>query len=236
MFNLFIVSDIVDTGFLDIVLDILSLFSILFGIYVINSKNPIMSVFFLIGLFLSISLNLILLGFNFIGLSYLLVYVGAVSILFLFILMLINVRISELVNDTNNSIPLAIFTCFSFAFPIYQVLIISNPLKNKLIDFDLNSFFYFENAKQAIDGIKESSKTFGYDKELLDNDILHELYDNYLYFVVSNKWDNNIVQYSDISSIGNIMYTVYGVWLIVSSIILLLAMIGAINITKKEKD
>jgi len=49
-----------------------------------------------------------MLGINFIGLSYLLVYVGAVSILFLFILMLINVRISELVTENNNSIPLAV--------------------------------------------------------------------------------------------------------------------------------
>jgi NADH-ubiquinone oxidoreductase chain 6 len=49
-----------------------------------------------------------MLGINFIGLSYLLVYVGAVSILFLFILMLINVRISELVTNNSNSIPLAI--------------------------------------------------------------------------------------------------------------------------------
>ena len=36
--------------------------------------------------------------------SYLLVYVGAVSILFLFILMLINIRVSELISDTDNYI------------------------------------------------------------------------------------------------------------------------------------
>jgi nicotine oxidoreductase len=64
----------------------------------------IVSALFLIGLFLSISCYLIILGLNFIGLSYLLVYVGAVSILFLFILMLINIRIGELLTDTSNSI------------------------------------------------------------------------------------------------------------------------------------
>ena len=78
------------------------------GILVIISKNPIVSVLFLIGLFITIAGYLMMLGINFIGLSYLLVYVGAVSILFLFILMLINVRISELVTDNSNSIPLAI--------------------------------------------------------------------------------------------------------------------------------
>jgi NADH-ubiquinone oxidoreductase chain 6 len=65
-------------------------------------------VLFLIGLFISIAGYLMMLGINFIGLSYLLVYVGAISILFLFILMLINVRISELVANSSNSIPLAI--------------------------------------------------------------------------------------------------------------------------------
>jgi NADH-ubiquinone oxidoreductase chain 6 len=63
-----------------------------------------------------------MLGINFIGLSYLLVYVGAVSILFLFILMLINIRISELLSNTSNSIPLATIIALSFNSIIYQIL------------------------------------------------------------------------------------------------------------------
>jgi NADH-ubiquinone oxidoreductase chain 6 len=109
-------------GYRDEVLDILSLASIFCGVLVIISKNPIVSVLFLIGLFFSISCYLIVLGINFIGLSYLLVYVGAVSILFLFILMLINVRISELLSNTSNSIPLAILITIAFNYPVYQVL------------------------------------------------------------------------------------------------------------------
>jgi NADH-ubiquinone oxidoreductase chain 6 len=109
-------------GYRDEVLDILSLASIFCGILVIISKNPIVSVLFLIGLFFSISCYLIVLGINFIGLSYLLVYVGAVSILFLFILMLINVRISELLSNTSNSIPLAILITIAFNYPVYQIL------------------------------------------------------------------------------------------------------------------
>jgi NADH-ubiquinone oxidoreductase chain 6 len=103
-------------------LDILSLLSILCGILVIISKNPIVSVLFLIGLFLSISSYLIILGLSFIGLSYLLVYVGAVSILFLFILMLINIKGSEIQSYTSNSIPLAIIITILFNYPIYQIL------------------------------------------------------------------------------------------------------------------
>jgi NADH-ubiquinone oxidoreductase chain 6 len=88
-------------------LSFVSLLSILSGISVIISKNPIVSVLFLIGLFLTIAGYLMILGISFIGLSYLLVYVGAVSILFLFILMLINVRISEVTANSINSIPLS---------------------------------------------------------------------------------------------------------------------------------
>jgi NADH-ubiquinone oxidoreductase chain 6 len=48
--------------------------------------------------------------------------VGAVSILFLFILMLINVRISELVTDNNNGVPLAIFIGIIFNLILYKLL------------------------------------------------------------------------------------------------------------------
>jgi NADH-ubiquinone oxidoreductase chain 6 len=108
MSNLFILSEIATNGLNYDFLNIIFIVSILCGILVIISKNPIVSVLFLIGLFISIAGYLMMLGINFIGLSYLLVYVGAVSILFLFILMLINVRISELVTNNSNSIPLAI--------------------------------------------------------------------------------------------------------------------------------
>jgi len=122
MNSLYILSETFTNGFKVEILDIISFISILCGILVIISKNPIVSVLFLIGLFLSISSYLIILGLNFIGLSYLLVYVGAVSILFLFILMLINVRISELLSNNNNSIPLAIIIAIFFNYPVYQIL------------------------------------------------------------------------------------------------------------------
>src|ERR1700735_1704389 len=122
MNSVFIINKTFTNGYKVEILDIISIISIISGIFVIISKNPIVSVLFLIGLFLSISSYLIILGINFIGISYLLVYVGAVSILFLFILMLINVRISELLSNTSNSIPLAILITISFNYPIYQIL------------------------------------------------------------------------------------------------------------------
>jgi NADH-ubiquinone oxidoreductase chain 6 len=138
MNSIFILNETFTDGYRIETLYFLSIASIICGILVIVSKNPIVSVLFLIGLFLSISSYLIILGMNFIGLSYLLVYVGAVSILFLFILMLINVRISELLSDTNNSIPLAVIITVVFNYTVYQILPYSIATFNSYT-FDLNN-------------------------------------------------------------------------------------------------
>src|SRR5690242_17944200 len=136
---LYMVNEMTFNGYNAVSLDILYIIAILLGIFVIISKNPIVSVLFLIGLFLCISGYLIFTGLNFIGLSYLLVYVGAVSILFLFILMLINVRISELLTDSINSIPLAILVGSFFNF------FVNNVLPYMVIN---NTLFSFSNIKK----------------------------------------------------------------------------------------
>ena len=122
MLDLYLLNETFTNGSNHALLSFVSLASIFCGIFVIISKNPIVSVLFLIGLFLNIAGYLMSLGLNFIGLSYLLVYVGAVSILFLFILMLINVRISELSTDNSNSIPLAIMIGIFFTVTLYKML------------------------------------------------------------------------------------------------------------------
>lgn len=115
---LYIVSLDLINGLYPFILDIFSIISVFMGVLVITTKNPIVSVLFLISLFLVISTNLVVVGMHFIGLSYILVYVGAISILFLFVLMLINIRVSELTSYTGNSIPLALI----FSVIIYNYL------------------------------------------------------------------------------------------------------------------
>lgn len=131
MLNLYLISDTFN-GFLPAFLDAIILLSFLAGIMTIIAKNPIISVLNLIGLFSVIALYLILVGIKFIGISYLLVYVGAVSILFLFILMLINIRVSELSSDTGNYIPLAILTVVTFYVPLSNILPAKGPQKYEI--------------------------------------------------------------------------------------------------------
>lgn len=214
---LFILNETFTNGFNYSLLDVISLGSIICGVFVIISKNPIVSVLFLIGLFLNIAGYLMMLGINFIGLSYLLVYVGAVSILFLFILMLINVRISELVTDNNNSIPLAIMIGIVFYLTLYKLLS-PNAVSQGLYSLEFNIMS------------NESSNT---NVKYALNNILN-INNNDLSFISSQVWDGILSETSHITTIGNIIYTVYPLWLILTSIILLLAMVGAIVITIKQ--
>ena len=194
---LYIVNEQIFNGYNEISLDLIYVIAILLGTWVIISKNPIISVLFLIGLFLSISCYLILTGLNFIGLSYLLVYIGAVSILFLFIVMLINVRISELLIDNINSIPLAILVGGLFNYFVYSIL------PNMMITF--NNLLYYANIYTKLAN------------------------------VTSVSWEGYLAETSHITSIGNILYGNYSIWLIITYIILLLAMVGAIVITLKPQ-
>ena len=196
--------DSINSGFNPNFLDIISIISVVLGIFTIISKNPIISVLYLILLFSSISCYLIFIGVKFIGLSYLLVYVGAISILFLFILMLINIRVSELIGDTNNNIPLAILV----------ILAIFVPFSRALPNHDL------KELRAASEG--HAGSTLFIDTQS----------DNF----TSNNWDGNLVDTADITSIGNIMYTSHCMWLLITSIILLLAMVGSISITIKQKN
>ena len=189
------------TEFLDIII-IVALFS---GIFIIISKNPIVSVLYLILLFASISCYLIFIGIKFIGISYLLVYVGAVSILFIFILMLINIRVSELIGDTNNNIPLAIIAIVAIFIPY------SNIIPDVKTSLNETRFEFMNILKSITDTDK-------------------------VYYITSWSWDGNLVDITDIISIGNVMYTSYSIWLIITSIILLLAMVGSIVITIKQKS
>ena len=216
MNKIFLLNDFITNGFKIEYVDIIYLVSILLGVFTIVSRNPIVSVLFLIGLFINIACLLILVGYNYLGLSYILLYVGAVSILFLFILMLINIRISELLSETNNDIPLAVFTVLLFYYIVGQVLP-SNLTDNTIVSYLSNSFSEIYNVQ-------------------LGNELFNIVdLKQQIAYASGKGWDSSLVEFTHITGIGNIMYTSYSIWLIVSSVILLLGMVGAIVITIKQK-
>ena len=220
MINLFFVNEILSNKYSIEALDALSIFIVICGIYTIISKNPIVSILYLIGLFGGVSSYLILIGLSFIGLSYILIYVGAVSILFLFILMLINIRISELQNNTKNSLVLALIILIFFNYSVIQVLPYSSGvLSYSERDIVLSANVYENTNNQNL--LSESFTTSGKNSDI--------------YLTSSNDWNANLIDINNISNIGNIMYTSYNLWVIITAFILLLAMVGSIIITIKKQ-
>ena len=102
--------------------DIFAVAAVVSSLLVITSKNPVISVLFLISVFVNSAIYLMFTGVVFIGISYIIVYVGAIAILFLFILMMINIRLTDILEvgrDYTKNLPLALFIGILFMASIY---------------------------------------------------------------------------------------------------------------------
>ena len=77
-------------------IDLLAFAALFSSVLVITSKNPVIAVIFLISVFVNAAGYLILSGIGFIGISYILLYVGAITVLFLFVIMLLNISLEDL--------------------------------------------------------------------------------------------------------------------------------------------
>ena len=75
------------------------------SIAVISARNTIHAVFFLILDFVSVSCLFIMMGAEYLGMLTLIVYVGAVAVLFLFVVMMLNVNYSDLKSGFLNYLP-----------------------------------------------------------------------------------------------------------------------------------
>ena len=77
-------------------------------ISVIFSKNPVNSVLFLVLAFLNSTFLFILIGAEFVGIILAIVYIGAVAILFLFVVMMLDIQITTLMFNIKRYIPLTL--------------------------------------------------------------------------------------------------------------------------------
>ena len=85
-----------------------SSFLIVTCISVIFSKNPVNSVLFLVLAFLNSTFLFILIGAEFVGIILAIVYIGAVAILFLFVVMMLDIQITTLMFNIKRYVPLAL--------------------------------------------------------------------------------------------------------------------------------
>ena len=109
-----------------------SLIAIISAIMVTVSKNTVHSVFFLILDFISISCLFIMIGAEFLGMIMLIVYVGAVAVLFLFVVMMLNVAQQKnewfASKDSAKHIPMGLIIS---AFIFFELLIVIGGWKFK---------------------------------------------------------------------------------------------------------
>ncbi len=165
-----------------------SIIAVISAIMVTVSKNTVHSVFFLILDFISISCLFIMIGAEFLGMIMLIVYVGAVAVLFLFVVMMLNVAQQKnqwfISKENSGHIPIG--------------LIISTIIFFELII--------------VVGGWK-------YKPELLSPTISQ----------VSNEISNT-------HSLGQVLYTDYIHIFQISGMVLLIAMIGAIVLTFRQRE
>lgn len=104
----------------------LSIMIFLAGLLVIFSKNPVQSVLFLVVVFCLSAQLFVLLEVDFLAMVLIIVYVGAIAVLFLFIVMMLNIRVVELSEILNRYFPLAtivgLIIFFEIVFSLYYSL------------------------------------------------------------------------------------------------------------------
>ena len=117
-----------------------SIIAIISAIMVTASKNTVHSVFFLILDFISVSCLFIMIGAEFLGMIMLIVYVGAVAVLFLFVVMMLNVAQQKsqwfLSRQSSKHIPIGMIIS-SIIF--FELIIVIGGWKYKPDLFDMNN-------------------------------------------------------------------------------------------------
>ena len=166
---------------------VFSVIAVISAIMVTVSKNTVHSVFFLILDFISISCLFIMIGAEFLGMIMLIVYVGAVAVLFLFVVMMLNVAQQKnqwFISEQNSGhIPVGLLIS---AIIFFELIIVIGGWKYKPDLFETTN--------------------------LITNEI------------------------SNTHSLGQVLYTDYIHIFQISGMILLIAMIGAIVLTFRQRE
>jgi NADH-ubiquinone oxidoreductase chain 6 len=203
-----------------IFLNILAFGTLLSSIFSITSKNPVISVIFLISTFVQAALYLIIIGINFVGISYIIIYVGAIAVLFLFVIMMINIKLTDILetgNQYTKNLPLAIAIGSLFIFIIFTILPF-NFNNIPALSVILNKMTYLNSILS--------------DSNIISINLINSIVNNSLLSSVS---DVIITEFQQIEVLGHGLYTYDAVLLIILSVILLLAMFATIIISRSNK-
>lgn len=190
-------------------LDVLAAGAILSGILVITSKNPVIAVLFLISAFVNAAGYLLLLGVGFIGISYIIVYVGAITVLFLFVVMMINIKLVDILevgSEYTKNLPLALVIGSLFIYELFSIIPVSvNNVSVLSLPLDLVNYI--------------NKLLFGSNSYSLANAEVHTALNPAMA-------DTGFSSFLQIEVLGQGLYTYGALWLIILSVILLLSMVA----------
>ena len=202
-------------------IDILAFATLLSSVLVITSKNPVISVIFLISVFVNAAGYLIVLGIGFIGISYIIVYIGAIAVLFLFVIMMINIKLTDILetgSQYTKNIPLALLIGSLFIYEIFNIL----PFTYNNVS-GLSTLFNFITS---LNGLLINYDLLSLASLAPGNELTSA-------FNPGNA-DITFTNFLQIEAIGQGLYTYGAFCLIITSLILLLAMTAPIFISRKK--
>ena len=215
-----------------IFIDLLAFGAILPSVLVITSKNPVIAVIFLISLFVNAAGYLIFSGVGFIGLTYIILYVGAITVLFLFVIMMINIKLTDILETgktytQNLPLGLSVGLLFIYEFASMTVQLPSQSLLSASEYFYSLPAYIITYFNTLVSG-NSNKLDLNYDINIFPNS--HSIVETAFN---PNIFDQSIINFTQIQAIGQGLYTYGAFWLILLSIILLLAMVSPIFISKK---
>lgn len=212
-------------------LDLLAFASILSSILVITSRNPVVAVIYLISVFINAAGYLLILGVGFIGIAYILLYVGAITILFLFVIMSINIKLTDIMeagSQYTKNIPLALSIGTLF---IYELI---SLLPNSVLNIQGGEGSVLSPLNLAVAFIKALNSSFlnsGTEINLLSST------SNFVFSSINpSSVDTKISPLLQVESLGQELYTHGASWLILCSMILLLALVCPTFITRSSQS
>ena len=128
---------------------IVSILIITSSLLVITSKNPIHSVLFLILVFFNTSILFLFSNAEFLAMVVLIVYIGAVAVLFLFVIMMLDINISKLRQTFLNYLPIGLLVGFIILLELIYVVSQSKLNFTEIISTNNNNI-----SNQMLDNTK----------------------------------------------------------------------------------
>nr|YP_009710794.1 NADH dehydrogenase subunit 6 [Macrolepiota fuliginosa]QFZ98743.1 NADH dehydrogenase subunit 6 [Macrolepiota fuliginosa] len=221
-----------------IFVNMLAFATLLSSVFSITSKNPVISVIFLISTFVSGAVYLILIGINFVGISYIIVYVGAIAVLFLFVIMMINIKLTDILetgSQYTKNLPLAIAIGSLFIFIIFSIIPF-NFNNVPAISIFLDKITYLNTILSGSSNSSLAAAAAAASSYVVSMDLINSIVtnNNLAPIFTSQSSDVIITDFQQIESLGYSLYTYGAVLLITLSVILLLAMFATIVISKNN--